>query len=288
MGVAGYVAPRHLKAIYDLGHELVAAMDVSDSVGILDKYFPKCQFFTVFERFERYLEKEGREGNKIDYLSICTPNYLHDAHCRFGLRIGADIICEKPLVLNPWNVDALIAAENDFQGKIANILQLRYHPKISALKARIDASEEIHDVHLKYVTPRGPWYDISWKGDMSKSGGIITNIGVHLFDILLWVFGEIINIEEVSNTTNNVSGKLKLKKAKVDWQLSTDASLLEKDESSVRILTCDGQAIDFNSGFDNLHTVCYEKIVKGEIIGPREVRPLIELMWKLRPNPSSN
>ena len=282
MGVGGYVAPKHLQAIYDLGHLVVAAMDINDSVGILDRYFPNCQFFKEFERFERFLTKEKREERGIDYLTVCTPNYLHDAHCRFGLRIGADVICEKPLVLNPWNLEALIEAERQSDHQIANILQLRHHPEITKLKKKIDQSKERHQVVLNYITPRGGWYDVSWKGEMAKSGGTTTNIGVHLFDLLLWIFGPMEEIVSLDNQPRMSKGALKLEKADVQWKLSIDFSDLPKDQSSLRQIICDGVEVKLDYGFDGLHKVCYEHILGEDLVRPKDLSPLIDLMYQLR------
>jgi len=218
IGAGGYIAPRHMKAIKDTGNNLVAALDKNDSVGILDSYFPDADFFTEFERFDRHLEKLKRQGKKIDYVSVCSPNYLHDAHIRFGLRIGADVICEKPIVLNPWNIDALEEIEKETGGRVFTILQLRLHPAIIALKQKIDAAPpgKKYTVDLKYITSRGHWYHTSWKGDITKSGGIATNIGVHFFDMLMWVFGEAKENNVTQHTTTTASGKLELDKATVN------------------------------------------------------------------------
>ncbi len=282
MGVGGYVAPKHLQAIYDIGHVVIAAMDVNDSVGILDRYFPKCQFFKEFERFERFLTKEKREGRGIDYLTVCTPNYLHDAHCRFGLRMGADVICEKPLVLNPWNLEALIEAETQSDHQIANILQLRHHPEIAKLKSKIDQSQGRHQVILNYITPRGGWYDVSWKGDKTKSGGTTTNIGVHLFDLLLWIYGPLEGVVSLDNLPRTSLGSLRLHKADVQWKLSIDFAELPNGQPSLRQIICDGEEIKLDYGFDGLHKVCYERIVAGELIRPKDLRQLIDLMHQLR------
>lgn len=282
MGVAGYVAPKHLQAIYDLGHLVVAAMDINDSVGILDRYFPDCKFFNEFERFERFLTKKAKEERGIDYLTVCTPNYLHDAHCRFGLRLGVDVICEKPLVLNPWNLEALVDAEVSSGHKIANILQLRHHSEILKLKEQISTSTHRHQVSLNYITPRGGWYDISWKGSLPKSGGITTNIGVHLFDLLLWLFGPVVEIVEVYSSPRTTKGILKLERADVDWQLSIDFSKLKDGQKSLRSIICDGIKVELDSGFDDLHKTCYQHILSGKLIRPEDIRPLIQLMYDLR------
>ena len=219
IGAAGYVAPRHMRAIKDTGNNLVAAMDKFDSVGIIDSYFPEASFFTEFERFDRHIDKQRRKGNKIDYLSICTPNYLHDAHIRFGLRNKADVICEKPLVLNPWNVDALAEIEKETGNRIFNILQLRHHKAILDLKTKIDngPKNEIYDVDLAYFTSRGKWYEQSWKGEVEKSGGIATNIGVHFYDMLTWVFGSVKRNIVHLHEKDCAAGYLDLERARVRW-----------------------------------------------------------------------
>ncbi len=282
MGAAGYIAPRHLKAIHDLGHSLVAAMDKHDSVGVLDNYFPECRFFTEFERFERFLAKENRVGQNIDYLSICTPNYLHDAHCRFGLRMGMDVICEKPIVLTPWNLEALIEAENTSGKRIANILQLRYHPSIQELKKKIEKESRTYNVKLNYVSPRGNWYQQSWKGDVSKSGGIITNIGIHLFDVLIWLFGDLTSVNSIETYQKMIKGSITLESAKVDWLLSTRFEDLPEGKSSVRSLLIDGEAVELDNQFDDLHTICYDRILNGEVIPCTSLRQLLQLLWTLR------
>ncbi|MEO8823269.1 MAG: Gfo/Idh/MocA family oxidoreductase, partial [Ginsengibacter sp.] len=234
VGAAGYIAPRHMKAIKDTGNELIAALDKNDSVGILDSYFPKADFFTEFERFDRHIEKLKRKGIKTDFVSVCSPNYLHDAHIRFGLRIGANVICEKPVVLNPWNIDALAEIEKETGNKIFTILQLRLHPSIIALKAKIDSEKDnqMHEVNLDYITSRGHWYYASWKGDIQKSGGIATNIGVHFFDMLMWIFGDVKENTVIVHSKDTASGILKLEKANVKWRLSIDAKNLPDDVSA--------------------------------------------------------
>lgn len=289
IGVAGFVAPRHLQAIRDTGNTLVAALDLRDSVGILDSYFPDCDFFTEFERFDRHLDKLKRKGIRIDYVSICSPNYLHDSHIRFALRHGADAICEKPLVLNPWNIDALAEIERETQKKIFTILQLRLHPGIIALKERINAGTEhkIHNVKLTYFTSRGNWYQHSWKGDVSKSGGIATNIGIHFFDMLIWIFGPASQVEVTKLSTTRASGELYLQKAKVSWELSIDQNDIPADQKSsgkrtYRTLTVDGLEIEFSDGFTELHTRSYEEILKGNGFGLQAGRTSIELSHKIR------
>src|SRR5487761_2089129 len=215
IGAAGYVAPRHMKAIKDTGNNLIAALDKHDSVGILDNYFPEADFFTEFERFDRHLDKIRRKGILMDYLSVCSPNYLHDSHIRFGLRIGATVICEKPVVLNPWNIDALAEIEKETGNQVFTILQLRLHPDIIALKEKVDASTtgKKHNVELQYITSRGHWYHTSWKGDIAKSGGIATNIGVHFFDMLMWIFGDVVENHVTPPSVQTASGYFELEKA---------------------------------------------------------------------------
>ena len=229
IGAGGYIAPRHMKAIKDTGNNLIAALDKNDSVGILDSYFPDADFFTEFERFDRHLEKLKRQGKKIDFVSVCSPNYLHDAHIRFGLRIGANVICEKPVVLNPWNVDALEEIEKETGNHVFTILQLRLHPAIIVLKEKIAAntlSSTKHHVNLQYITSRGNWYHTSWKGDVTKSGGIATNIGVHFFDMLIWIFGDVKENKVAQHTKTTAAGYLELEKATVNWMLSIDVNTL--------------------------------------------------------------
>lgn len=289
IGAGGFVAPRHLKAIRDTGNTLVAALDKHDSVGILDSYFPSADFFTEFERFDRHCEKLKREGKRIDYVSVCSPNYLHDAHIRFGLRIGADVICEKPVVLNPWNVDALLDIEKETNQKAFTLLQLRYHPAMLELKKKVDtsASGKRYKVELSYITARGNWYHTSWKGDENKSGGIATNIGLHFFDILCWIFGDV-----QSNTVHEygrlkAAGYLSLEKADVQWLLGIDEQLLPKEvlakgERVFRFLNVDGEAINFTEGFSDLHTAAYEQLIKGNGIPLPETRKTIQLVHDIR------
>lgn len=289
IGVAGYIAPRHLQAIKETGNTLVAALDKSETVGILDSYFPNADFFTEFERFDRHLDKLKRKGTKIDYVSICTPNYLHDSHIRFALRHGADAICEKPLVLNPWNVDALAEIERETGKHIHTILQLRLHPSIIALKEKIQngPSDKVYDIDLRYITSRGHWYQISWKGDVSKSGGIATNIGIHFFDMLLWVFGELKSLEVKALEPDHAVGTLHLEKARVNWFLSINYDHLPdtvkaKGKRTFRSLTMEGEEIEFSEGFTDLHIKSYDEILKGKGFGLEEARPSIELVHKIR------
>jgi UDP-N-acetyl-2-amino-2-deoxyglucuronate dehydrogenase len=289
IGAGGYIAPRHMKAIKDTGNNLIAALDKNDSVGILDSYFPDADFFTEFERFDRHLEKLKRLGKKIDFVSVCSPNYLHDAHIRFGLRIGADVICEKPVVLNPWNIDALEEIEKETGHKVFTILQLRLHPAIIALKEKIDTAPPgtKHTVDLQYITSRGHWYHTSWKGDITKSGGIATNIGVHFFDMLMWVFGPVKENNVTLHTKTTASGSLELEKATVNWMLSIDVNTLPENvraagKRTFRTLTIDGDAFEFSEGFTELHTQSYNDIIAGKGFPMFESKRAIELVHKIR------
>lgn len=290
IGAAGFIAPRHYKAIKDTGNQLLAAVDTFDSVGILDSYFPQADFFTEFERFDRHIEKLKREKNiQIDYTSICTPNYLHDAHMRFSLRSGADAICEKPLVLNPWNIDALERVENETGKKIYNILQLRLHPSIIALKEKIDRgdSNKIYDVDLSYLTSRGNWYFTSWKGDLDKSGGIASNIGVHFYDMLSWIFGEVKKNTVQIHTHDRAAGYLELEKANVRWFLSIDEDVLpdevkKKGQRTYRSITIEGEELEFSEGFTDLHTKSYQEILNGNGFGLNASRQAIEIVHSIR------
>lgn len=290
IGAAGYIAPRHMKAIKDTGNQLITALDKYDGVGIIDSYFPMADFFTEPERFDRHLDKlrRGKE-NKIDYVSICSPNYLHDAHIRLALRNDAFAICEKPLVLNPWNVDALQDIEAETGKKIFTILQLRLHPAILALKKQIKeaGTDKIYDIDLTYITSRGKWYFISWKGDIAKSGGIATNIGVHFFDMLSWIFGE-----PVSNTVNAITadmaaGFLQLKQARVRWFLSINEQHLPKNvkesgKRTFRSLSIGGNEFEFSEGFTDLHTLSYEQILNGNGYGLNDARNSIQTVFEIR------
>ena len=289
IGAAGFVAPRHMRAIKDTGNQLLAAYDPNDSVGIIDSYFPEADFFTEFERFDRHLEKLKRQGRKLDYLSICSPNYLHDAHIRFGLRLGADVICEKPLVLNPWNVDALQEMEQETGRRVYTILQLRLHPAIIALREQVQAAspDVIHDVDLTYITSRGKWYYASWKGDISKSGGIATNIGIHFFDMLQWVFGPVRENVVHVHTHDRAGGYLALERARVRWFLSINADTLPeavkaKGGRTFRSITMDGKSIEFSEGFADLHTLSYAEILAGRGFPALEARPSIEIVHAIR------
>jgi UDP-N-acetyl-2-amino-2-deoxyglucuronate dehydrogenase len=291
IGAAGYIAPRHMKAIKDTGNALVAAFDPNDSVGIIDSYFPDADFFTEFERFDRHVDKLHRasHGKRLDYVSICSPNYLHDAHMRFALRSGADAICEKPLVLNPWNIDGLIEIERDTGRKVNTILQLRVHPAIVALRERVRLGDKSrkHDVNLTYITSRGHWYLQSWKGDAKKSGGIATNIGVHFFDMLHFIFGGLQqNVVHVSRDTK-AAGYLEYEHARVRWFLSVDIddvpqAAREKGQRTYRSITVDGGEIEFSDGFTDLHTRSYEEILAGRGFGLNENRVAIETVSTIR------
>ena len=289
LGVAGYIAPRHLKAIKDTNNQLIAALDKFDSVGIMDSYFPDSSFFVEFERFDRHLEKIKRNGIPVDYVSICTPNYLHDAHIRVALRRGADAICEKPLVLNPWNVEALEDIEKETGNRIHTILQLRLHPSIKQLKSKIDYAEtnRKYDVDLTYITSRGKWYDISWKGDESKSGGVATNIGIHFFDMLGWIFGKVQESEVHLYEKHRASGYLEFEKARVRWFLSINENDLpdsckELGQRTYRSITINEDELEFSSGFTELHTESYKKILKGKGFSIQEARPSIQLVHDIR------
>jgi len=286
IGAGGYIAEKHLRAIKDTGNILVAALDKNDSVGILDSYFPDCSFFTEFERFDRHLEKlRIEEKEKVDYVSICSPNYLHDAHVRFGLRIGADVICEKPLVLNPWNIDALTRIEKESIGNVNTILQLRLHPSIIKLKKSIDkSSEKEFDINLTYITPRGKWYDASWKGDMEKSGGIATNIGVHFFDILIWIFGAVGENTVYTHNKRKATGFLKLQRASVNWFLSLEEKDIPNniDRNTYRSIRVNGEKIEFSKGFVDLHTLSYQEVLDGNGNDLEAVKPSIQLVSEIR------
>jgi UDP-N-acetyl-2-amino-2-deoxyglucuronate dehydrogenase len=289
IGAAGYIAPRHMKAIKDTGNVLVAAFDPYDGVGIMDSNFPDADFFTEFERFDRHIDKLRREGNPIDIISICSPNYLHDAHIRFALKSGCDVICEKPLVLNPWNVDALMDIEKETGKKAYTILQLRLHPSIIALREKVlnSSSDKRFKVSLKYMTSRGKWYHHSWKGDISKSGGIATNIGVHFFDMLTWIFGDIIENKVDIHNEDTASGFLKLEKADVDWFLSIDYNQIPDDiklqgKRTYRTLQMEGEEIEFSDGFTELHTDSYKAILEGNGFPISVSKKAIEIVHGIR------
>ncbi|MGY6562478.1 MAG: Gfo/Idh/MocA family protein [Luteibaculaceae bacterium] len=288
IGAAGYIAPRHMKAIKELGHNLLAAYDKFDSVGVIDSYFPNADFFTEFERFDRHLEKRKYEGIKVDYIGICSPNYLHDAHIRFALRYGAHAICEKPLVLNPWNLDALATLEKETGKRIYNILQLRLHPTIIALKEKykLKPKQKI-DIDLTYITSRGNWYYTSWKGDIQKSGGIATNIGVHFFDMLQWIFGSIQQSTVHVQTHDRASGFLELENARVRWFLSINEACLPEtakaqDKRTYRSIKIENQELEFSEGFTDLHTLSYQGILAGKGFGLKEAAPSIHAVHHIR------
>ncbi|MEN6309204.1 MAG: Gfo/Idh/MocA family oxidoreductase [Anaerohalosphaeraceae bacterium] len=289
IGACGYIAPRHLKAIRDTGNVLVAALDRSDSAGIMDQYFPEAHFFTEFERFDRHIEKLRRKGHRVDYVTICSPNYLHDAHVRFAMRIGADAICEKPLVINPWNAEALGEIEAETGRRINTILQLRLHPAIRRLKDQIAAAsaDKIYDVDLTYITSRGRWYQASWKGDTSKSGGIATNIGIHFFDMLTWIFGSVQDNRVHLYEPTRASGFLHLQKARVRWFLSIDRTDLPTDSepgkpATYRSIAIDGKEVEFSEGFTDLHTESYRQILAGAGFRWQEVLPSIQIVYDIR------
>ncbi len=289
IGVAGYIAVRHLQAIKETGNNLLAALDPFDSVGTIDSYFPEADFFVEFERFDRHIDKLKRVGTRIDYVTICSPNYLHDSHIRFAMRQGADAICEKPVVLNPWNLDALAEIEKETGKKIYNILQLRLHPSIIALRKKIDEGPEdkVYDIDLSYITSRGHWYHISWKGDINKSGGVATNIGVHFFDMLTWIFGRVReNIVHLSDN-QRAAGFLRLEKARVRWLLSIDhndlpAGVRNRNQRTFRSITVDNEEIEFSDGFAELHTQTYRNILDGKGFGLEEARRSIETVYTIR------
>jgi len=280
IGGAGFVAPRHMKAIKDTGNEIIAVLDPHDSVGIIDSYFPDASFFTEFERFDRHLEKLKRDGYGVDFVSICSPNYLHDAHCRSALRLGADAICEKPLVLNPWNLDQLQELENETGKKIYTVLQLRLHTDLIKLKKSMNDS--MHKVHITYITPRGKWYQRSWKGDITKSGGLATNIGIHLFDMVLWLFGKCEELSVLKNEPECVSGIIALERALVTFKLSTRRQDLPDGCESFRSIEIDGKQVTLDKSFNNLHTAIYKDILDGGGFGIEDARPSIELTHKIR------
>jgi UDP-N-acetyl-2-amino-2-deoxyglucuronate dehydrogenase len=289
IGTAGFVAPRHMRAMRDTGGELIAALDPHDSVGIIDSYYPNADFFTEFERFDRHIDKLRREGKKVDYVSICSPNYLHDSHVRFALRSNADAICEKPLVLNPWNIDGLKEIEADTGCRVNTILQLRLHPSVVGVREQLTAGGTggKHDVDLTYITSRGRWYQHSWKGDEKKSGGIATNIGIHFFDMLHFLFGPLQDNVVHLNAPNRAAGYLEYQHARVRWYLSLEANDLPKEltdssQRTWRSITIDGQELEFSGGFADLHTRSYEEILAGRGFGLEETRVAIETVAHIR------
>jgi UDP-N-acetyl-2-amino-2-deoxyglucuronate dehydrogenase len=289
IGAAGYIASQHFKAIKETNNTLIAALDKFDSVGRMDSYFPEASFFVEFERFDRHLEKLRRAGHPIDYLSVCTPNYLHDSHIRFGLRQGANVICEKPLVLNPWNISSLEQLQKESGKAVYNILQLRLHPSVIALKKMVrDANpDKVFEVDLTYITARGNWYYTSWKGDENKSGGIATNIGIHFFDMLIWIFGSVKENIVHLRTHDRAAGFLKLERATVRWFLSINEknlpdTLRSEGKRSYRSIKIEDEVIELNEGFDNLHTKSYERILEGQGFTLMEALPSINLTHDIR------
>jgi UDP-N-acetyl-2-amino-2-deoxyglucuronate dehydrogenase len=289
LGAAGYIAPRHMKAIKNTGNNLLAAYDPYDGVGIIDSYFPNADYFTEFERFDRHLERLKRGDSKIDFVSICSPNYLHDSHIRFGLRSNANVICEKPLVLNPWNIDALKQTETESGQNVYSILQLRHHDAIKILKKKVEEgpSDKIYDIDLTYLTSRGKWYHTSWKGNQEKSGGIATNIGVHFYDMLTWVFGGLKSQTVHLHTHDRASGVMHLEKANVRWFLSINYDLIPEKQKfegkqTYRSITVDGEEIEFSQGFTELHTVSYDAILNGNGYRLADTREAIQIVHDIR------
>ena len=289
IGLSGYIAPRHIKAIKDTQSNLLAATDPHDNVGFLDSYYPNASFFTEYERFDRYMDKLQNNSSGVDFVSVCSPNYLHDAHIKSALRWGADAICEKPLVLNPWNLDTLERLEKETGKRVWNILQLRLHPSIIALKEKIENSpaSTIHEVDLTYITARGLWYYASWKGDVSKSGGIATNIGIHFFDMLTWIFGAVKSNSVQLHSHDRAAGVLELEKANVKWFLSINGDTLPKEvkergQTTYRSITVDNQEIEFSKGFTDLHTESYKQIIAGNGFGIEEARTSINIVHDIR------
>ena len=292
IGAAGYIAPRHMKAIKETGNNLVAALDKNDSVGIIDSFFPEADFFTEYERFDRHIDLLKRQGTQIDYVSIASPNYLHDSHIRFALRNNAHAICEKPLVLNPHNIDALQCVQDETGKQVYNILQLRLHQSIIELKAYVDSEvaknpNKVFDVDLTYLTSRGHWYFTSWKGDDAKSGGIATNIGVHFYDMLGWVFGDLIKNEAHLKQADANAGYLEFKHARVRWFLSVNYDYIPEEvkatgQRTYRSITVDGKEVEFSGGFTDLHTKSYAHILSGQGFGLQEARKSIEIVSQIR------
>ena len=288
IGAAGYIAPRHFKAVKETNNNLIAALDVFDSVGILDSYFPHCAFFTEFERFDRHIDLFKRSGGVLDYLTVCTPNYLHDSHIRFGLKHGADVICEKPIVLNPWNIRRLQEVEIETGKKVYTILQLRLHPAITALKKKVEESgSKVYEFDLTYITSRGNWYYTSWKGDNQKSGGIATNIGVHFFDMLGWIFGDLKQNIVHLHEHDRAAGYLEFEKAKVRWFLSIEINTIPEElrllgKRTYRSMKIEGEEIEFSDGFTDLHTQSYSDILSGNGFGLEEAIKSIEIVQQIR------
>jgi len=289
IGVAGYIAVRHLHAIKETGNNLLASLDKFDSVGRIDSYFPESDFFVEFERFDRHFDKLKRTGTKIDYVSICSPNYLHDSHIRFALRHQAEAICEKPIVLNPWNIEALQEIENETGRKIYTVLQLRLHPKIKELREKIrnGPKGKVYDIDMTYITSRGNWYSVSWKGDLQKSGGVATNIGIHFFDMLSWIFGETKkNIVHLSKP-HKAAGYLELENARIRWFLSLDyadipEAVKKTGQRTFRSITVEGEKIEFSEGFTDLHTLTYKEILAGRGFGLKEATQSVNIAYNIR------
>ena len=289
IGASGYIAPRHLRAIKETNNNLLAAYDPFDSVGIMDSFFPKADFFTEFERFERHIDKTIRNGNKLDYVAICSPNYLHDSHIRFGLKNGADVICEKPVVLNPWNLEGLMQMEEETGHKVYNILQLRLHQSVVALKQKVDAApkDKVVDFDLTYITSRGKWYYTSWKGNEQKSGGIATNIGIHFFDMLSWIFGEVKENLVHVHEHDRAAGYLEFDRAKVRWFLSINADTLpetakKEGKTTYRSMRLEGEEIEFSEGFKDLHNKSYAAILAGNGFRISEALSAIKIVHEIR------
>ncbi len=289
IGVAGYIAVRHLRAIKETGNLLLASLDRFDSVGIIDSFFPESDFFVEFERYDRHFEKLKRNGIKVDYVSICSPNYLHDAHIRFSLRHKADAICEKPVVLNPWNIDALQEIEKETGRRVYTILQLRHHPEIIKLRERIlkGPRDKVYNIDLTYITGRGNWYYISWKGDIQKSGGVATNIGVHFFDMLGWIFGSTVLNRVHMLEHNKAAGYMELDNARIRWFLSLDLNDLPQREKEAgkrtyRSVSVDGEEFEFSDGFTELHTITYREILAGRGYGLEDSRQSVETVYAIR------
>tara|TARA_R110000824_G_scaffold271303_5_gene459831 strand:+ start:286 stop:1170 length:885 start_codon:yes stop_codon:yes gene_type:complete len=284
IGAGGYIAPRHMKAIKDTNNDLVSVLDPNDSVGIIDRYFPKSSYFCEFERFDRHIDRLKRIGNSVDYISIASPNYLHDSHIRFALKNNSHAICEKPLVLNPYSINTLKELEKETGKNVYPILQLRLHPSIIELKKKIKKSaRKNHKIVLNYITPRGSWYHYSWKGNYDKSGGIATNIGIHFFDMLLWIFGSVKNSYVEYHTDMKASGYLELEKASVDWNLSIDSRDLPHNEwKAFRSITIDGEEIEFSDGFTDLHTESYKQILNGNGFSIDDAEPSLKLVHQIR------
>lgn len=290
IGAAGFIAPRHLKAIKETGNNLLAALDIFDSVGVMDSYFPNADFFTEFERFDRHISKLRYENEvHLDYVSICTPNYLHDSNIRFALRQDAHAICEKPIVLNPWNIDALAKIERETKRKVYTILQLRHHPSIIALRDKVLNADnsKTYDIDLTYITSRGNWYYTSWKGDVSKSGGVASNIGVHFYDMLTWIFGGVKSNKVHLHSHDRAAGFLEFEKARVRWFLSIDTNtlpkeILDKGQTTYRSIKMDGEEIEFSDGFKDLHTVSYQNILDGLGYGLDDAKTSIQIIHDIR------